>query len=146
MVLGTNYERNAVNLLRRIKEAGIKLFNRPQAAPQRGSNATTNPEVAVLNAIADLTIKKYITSQHLTADYLSVKYNESTKTLAVSGVAPDRATREKMVKCCQNIIGVAKVDDRLTIASNSVPDVKYSAGKSADVISLMPNRVTGTPG
>ena len=135
-----------MNLLRRIKEAGIKLFNRPQAAPQRGSNATVNPEVAVLNAIADLTIKKYITSQHLSADYLSVKYNESTKTLALSGIAPDRLTREKMVKCCQNIVGVAKVDDRLTVASNSVADVNYRAGKSADVLSLIPNRVTGTPG
>lgn len=145
MVLVTNYERNAVNLLRRIKEAGIKLFSRPQTTPQRGTNATENPEAAVLNAIADLTIKKYITSQHLTADYLSVKYNESTKTLAVSGVAPDRLTREKMVKCCQNIIGVAKVDDRLTVASNSVPDVKYRAGKSADVLLLMPKRAAGTP-
>ena len=38
--------------------------------------------------------------------------------MTVSGVAPDQATKEKIVLCCGNVAAVAKVNDMLTVAAD----------------------------
>ena len=42
--------------------------------------------------------------------------------MTVSGVAPDQATKEKIVLCCGNVAAVAKVNDMLTVASSASPN------------------------
>jgi nucleoid-associated protein YgaU len=121
-----------MSLISFIKEAGEKLFKRSPAA---SAAAPSQPDVVALNATAGDAIEKYIASQNLTAAGLSVKYDAGAETATVSGVAVDQATREKIVLCCGNVSGVAKVEDRMTVASASETASKLRAVKSGDTLS-----------
>jgi nucleoid-associated protein YgaU len=123
-----------MSLISFIQEAGEKLFNRPKEAPAAGGTPAT-PDIAALNATAGQAIERYIGSQGLKAEGLDVKYDGATQTVTVSGVAPDQATREKIVLCCGNVSSVAKVDDLLTVASGSGEESKYREVKSGDTLS-----------
>jgi nucleoid-associated protein YgaU len=123
-----------MSLISFIQEAGEKLFNHPKAAPA-AANAPATPDIAALNATAGQAIERYIGSQGLKAEGLDVKYDGATQTVTVSGVAPDQATREKIVLCCGNVSSVAKVDDLLTVASGSGEESKYREVKSGDTLS-----------
>ena len=119
-----------MSLISFIKEAGEKLFRRPGAAAP-----SAQPDVTALNATAGDAIEKYIASQNLTAAGLSVAYDGATETATVRGVAPDLATKEKILLCCGNVSGVAKVEDLLTVASGSGTASKFRAVKSGDTLS-----------
>jgi len=123
-----------MSLISFIQEAGEKLFSRPKEAPAAGG-APATPDIAALNATAGQAIERYIASQGLKAEGLDVKYDGATQTVTVSGVAPDQATREKIVLCCGNVSSVAKVDDLLTVASGSGEESKYREVKSGDTLS-----------
>ena len=120
-----------MSLISFIKEAGEKLFKR---SPATGSTSA-QPDVTALNTAAGDAIEKYIASQNLTAAGLSVKYDGSTETATVSGVAADQATREKIVLCCGNVSGVAKVEDLMTVAAGATSASKFRAVKSGDTLS-----------
>jgi nucleoid-associated protein YgaU len=126
-----------MSLISFIQEAGEKLFNYPKAAPAPAANAPAQatPDVAALNATAGQAIERYIASQALKAEGLDVKYDGATQTVTVSGVAPDQATKEKIVLCCGNVAAVAKVDDLLTVASGSGEESKLREVKSGDTLS-----------
>ena len=120
-----------MSLISFIKEAGEKLFKRTPAT----TAAPSQPDLVTLNTTAGDAIEKYIASQNLTAAGLSVKYDGGTETATVSGVAVDQATREKIVLCCGNVSGVAKVEDLMTVASGSGTASKLRAVKSGDTLS-----------
>ena len=120
-----------MSLISFIKEAGEKLFKRAPAA----TTAPSQPDIVALNTTAGDAIETYIASQNLTAAGLSVKYDGSTETATVSGVAVDQATREKIVLCCGNVSGVAKVEDLMTVAAGSGAASKLRAVKSGDTLS-----------
>ena len=122
-----------MSLISFIKEAGEKLFSHTPAATQAAPQAA--PDVAALNATAGKAIETYIASQKLSAEGLSVRYDGATQTVAVSGIAADQATREKIVLCCGNVSAVAKVDDLLTVAAASEPASSYRAVKAGDTLS-----------
>ena len=124
-----------MSLISFIQEAGEKLFNHPKAAPAAAPAAAPTPDIAALNATAGQAIEKYIASQGLKADGLDVKYDGATQTVTVSGIAPDQATKEKIVLCCGNVSSVAKVNDLLTVASGGEQESKYHEVKSGDTLS-----------
>ena len=134
-----------MSLISFLKEAGEKLFNHGKAAPGSEITATAaaQPNVSELNETAGAAIKKYIAAQGLSADDLDVKYDGSTQTVTVSGVAPDQATKEKIVLCCGNVTSVAKVDDQLTVTSSSEPASTYRIVKSGDTLSQIAKDVYG---
>lgn len=68
------------------------------------------------DAEAAAAIEHYIALQGLAAQDLHVRLDRATGTATVSGVAPDQATREKIVLCCGNVQGVSRVCDRLDVA------------------------------
>ena len=121
-----------MSLISFIQESGEKLFNRPKAAPAAAAPA---PDVAALNDTAGKAIERYIASQGLKADGLDVKYDGATQTVTVAGVAPDQATKEKIVLCCGNVSAVAKVNDLLTVSSGNDQESKYREVKSGDTLS-----------
>jgi len=90
---------------------------------------------AALNETAGQAIERYIGSQGLKADGLDVRYDGATQTVTVSGIAPDQATKEKIVLCCGNVSSVAKVNDLLTVASGGEQESKYHEVKSGDTLS-----------
>ena len=116
-----------MSLISFIQEAGEKLFNHPKAAPAAARAAA--PDVDALNATAGQAIEKYIASQGLKADGLDVQYDGASQTVTVSGVAPDQATKEKIVLCCGNVAAVAKVNDMLTVADGRRPGIDLPRGE-----------------
>ena len=122
-----------MSLISFIQEAGEKLFSKPKAAP--AASAEPTPDIAALNATAGQAIEKYIASQNLKADGLDVAYDGASQTVTVSGVAPDQATKEKIVLCCGNVSSVAKVNDLLTVAAPAEPESTYREVKSGDTLS-----------
>ena len=122
-----------MSLISFIQEAGEKLFNHPKAAPAATPAA---PDVDALNASAGQAIEKYIASQGL-------KYEGASQTATVSGVAPDQATKEKIVLCCGNVAAVAKVNDLLTVAEGGGQESTYREVKSGDTLSKIAKEAYG---
>ena len=100
-----------MSLISFIESAGEKLLAAATAPAVASTSGPASPNVAPLNATAGAAIAKYVTSQNLTAQNLNVVYDGASKTVIVSGVAPDQATKKKIVLCCGNVHSVAKVDD-----------------------------------
>ncbi|MGZ5131861.1 MAG: peptidoglycan-binding protein LysM [Caldimonas sp.] len=131
-----------MSLISFIENAGEKLFGHPPAAKAATASAP-QPDIAALNATAGAAIEKYIASQHLEADGLNVGYDGATQTVTVSGVAPDQATKEKIVLCCGNVAAVSKVNDLLTVASPSEPESSYREVKAGDTLSKIAKEAYG---
>ena len=137
-----------MSLISFLKEAGEKLFHHGQAtastqAAASSAPAAAQPSVDDLNETASQAIKKYIAAQGLSAEDLDVEYDGSTQTVSVSGVAPDQATREKIVLCCGNVSSVANVDDQMTVAASDEPASTYHTVKSGDTLSQIAKEVYG---
>jgi nucleoid-associated protein YgaU len=144
-----------MSILNFIEEAGEKLLSAgpsaaspsaPSAAPSSAPQAA--PNVAQLNAAAGAAISKYVASQGLHADDLNITYDGASKTVTVTGVAPDQATKEKIALCCGNVHSVSKVDDQLTVAAAGasaagVPASSFYQVKSGDTLSKIAKQVYG---
>ena len=129
-----------MSLISFLKEAGEKLF---KTAPAATVSAAPAPGVADMNETAAVAIEKYIATQNLTAQNLDVKFDGATQTVTVSGVAADQATKEKIVLCCGNVSGVAKVNDQLTVASSGEKPATFHAVVSGDTLSKIAKQVYG---
>lgn len=129
-----------------IKEAGEKLFGHgPAKAAQEAAVATPTPEnVAVLSKTAGEAIETYINSMNLKVDALDVSFDAPSGTVTVSGVAPDQATKEKVLLCCGNVAQVSSVKDMMTVAT-SAPESKMYVVVSGDTLSKISNQFYGTP-
>ena len=135
-----------MSLISFIEQAGEKLFSHPAAAAPAAATASpvaAQPDVAALNATAGQAITKYIASQNLSAQGLNVVYDGATQTVTVAGVAPDQATKEKIVLCCGNVAAVSKVDDQLTVAAAATPPSTYQTVKAGDTLSKIAKEAYG---
>ncbi|HTV78326.1 MAG TPA: peptidoglycan-binding protein LysM [Steroidobacteraceae bacterium] len=135
-----------MSLLSFIEHAGEHLFG-PAAAPQPPGvqPATCSSD---LDGAAGEAIARYIAAQRLTAQNLSVTFDGGSKTVTVRGIAPDQATKEKILLCCGNVHSVAKVDDQLTVAQDSkaYPPSTWYEVKSGDTLSRIAGTVYGEAG
>jgi len=125
-----------------LKEAGEKLFGskdseaaaqKAQAAPD---NAALQAQLAQANKTAADAIVSYIGTQKLSADGLNVEFDGASGAVTVSGVAPDQATKEKIVLCCGNVSGVVKVNDLLTV-SEPAEESRYYTVVRGDTLSAI---------
>jgi nucleoid-associated protein YgaU len=128
-----------------IKEAGEKLFGigKAQAAPAAAA-APTADQMAALNQSASEAIAKYIRSMNLSVDALDVAYDAASETVTVAGVAPDQATKEKVVLCCGNVANVGAVNDLLTVSTPEPESQMYTVVKG-DNLSKISKEFYGTP-
>ena len=128
-----------------IKEAGEKLFGHGEAkAAQDAAAAKPTPEnVAALNTTAGDAIETYVNSMGLKVDALQISYDGTSGTVTVAGVAPDQATREKVLLCCGNVANVSTVKDMMTVASSS-PESKMYVVVSGDNLSKISKQFYGT--
>ena len=130
-----------------VKEAGEKLFGiaKAKAAMQDAAAAPADDaKVKAANDAAGDAIVDYIKSQNLSATGLTVTYDGSSATVTVYGVAPDQATMEKIVLCCGNVSGVAKVNNRMSV-DRSAPEAKYYTVVSGDNLSKISKAQYGDP-
>ena len=106
-----------MGLMSFIKEAGEKLFGRSEAqaeqkTPEAGPDRSEDANKAAADAIS-----KYIRSMGLDAEGLTVAFDTATSEVTVSGLAADQQTKEKILLCCGNVAGVAKVNDELQVSA-----------------------------
>ena len=133
-----------MSLISFIKEAGEKLFNHGVAKEaQAAAAAAPTPEnVAKLSDAAGTAIADYVRSQGLSVDALNVKFDSSNGTVTVAGVAPDQATREKVVLCCGNVANVTKVNDMMTVESGGAESQWYTVA-GGDTLSKISKQFYG---
>ncbi|REF01269.1 peptidoglycan-binding protein LysM [Cupriavidus plantarum] len=100
-----------------IREAGEKLFGKGEAkAAQDAVRADASTEkVEAANRAAGDAIEAYIRQMGLEATGLTVTVDGSQGKVTVFGVAPDQATREKIILCCGNVEGVDQVEDKMSV-------------------------------
>ena len=129
-----------------IKDAGEKLFGRGEAKAVQDAAATapTPENVAALSKTAGDAIETYIASMNLQVESLDVKFDATTGTVTVAGVAPDQATKEKVLLCCGNVAHVAAVNDMMTVADSS-PESQWYTVVSGDNLSKISQHFYGTP-
>ncbi len=130
-----------------VKEAGEKLFGRGQAqaaAKDSAADPGNADKAAAANAAAGDAILEYIRSQNLAATGLTVTFDGASSTATVYGVAPDQATREKIVLCCGNVAGVAAVKDMMSV-DRSEPEAQYYTVVSGDNLSKISKQFYGNP-
>src|ERR1043165_2822148 len=134
-----------MSLISFMKEAGEKLFNTGAAkTAQQQAEADPNnaAKVKAANDAAADAILNYIKTQNLSATGLTVTFDGATASASVYGVAPDQATKEKIVLCCGNVAGVAKVNDMMTV-DQSQPAATFYTVKSGDTLSKISNENYG---
>lgn len=106
-----------MGLMSFIKEAGEKLFGKgEEQAAQKPSETDPDGSEKADQVGADAIIK-YIRSMGLNAEGLSVAFNSAASEVTVSGVAADQQSKEKILLCCGNVAGVAKVNDELQVSA-----------------------------
>ena len=128
-----------MGLMSFIKEAGEKLFGRgdAQAKETPDPNATVRANQAAADSIVD-----YIRSMNLDAEGLSVAYDGEKSEVTVSGMAPDQQTKEKILLCCGNVAGVAKVNDDLSVAQPE-DEAKFYTVVKGDTLSKIAKEYYG---
>jgi nucleoid-associated protein YgaU len=129
-----------------IKEAGEKLFGRGEAkAAQEAAAAKPTPEnIEALSKAAGDAIATYINSMNLNVQSLEIGFDAASATVTVSGVAPDQATKEKVLLCCGNVATVAAVNDLMTVSSPE-PESQWHTVVSGDNLSKISKHFYGTP-
>jgi nucleoid-associated protein YgaU len=126
-----------------IEDAGEKLLGAGGGKPTESLPSPAAPNLAELNTAAGGAIARYVASQNLTAQNLTITYDGASKAVTVAGVAPDEATREKIVLCCGNVHSVAQVNDQLTVAQATGPASTFYDVKSGDSLSKIARSVYG---
>ena len=130
-----------------VKSAGEKLFGHGQAQAAMTAvqaDPANEAKIAAANGAAGDAILEYIHGQNLAATGLTVTFDGASSTASVFGVAPDQATREKIVLCCGNVAGVGAVKDMMSV-DQSEPEGTYYTVVSGDNLSKISKANYGDP-
>jgi len=136
-----------MGLLDSVRDAGEKLFGmgKAKAAMQDAAAAPADEaKVKSANDAASDAIVAYIQSQNLSATGMVVAFDGANSTVTVYGIAPDQATMEKIVLCCGNVAGVAKVNNMMSV-DRSEPEATYYTVVSGDNLSKISKAHYGDP-
>jgi nucleoid-associated protein YgaU len=136
---------NAMGLLDFVREAGEKLFGTGTAKAKMQEAAAAPSDAAKVKAADDAAadaIVAYIRSQNLSATAMVVSFDSGSATATVYGVAPDQATMEKIVLCCGNVAGVARVNNMMSV-DHSQPEAVYYTVVSGDNLSKIAKKHYG---
>jgi len=122
-----------------VKEAGEKLLNPAAQSGQAvalsaGREAPSAAEIERLQRSAAAAIHRYIETQNLPVRNLTVGYNADIATVTVLGEVADQATREKIMPCCGNVVGVRHVNDQMMLRNLEKLDTRYYSVVSGDTL------------
>jgi nucleoid-associated protein YgaU len=135
-----------MGLISFFKDAGEKLFGHKEAeqvaARAQAGEAAAQSKLEELNSQAADAIVAYVHAQGLDAESLAVAFDGANSTVSVFGTAPDQATREKIVLCCGNVAGVAKVEDGMS-TGESEPEATYYEVVRGDTLSKIAKQQYG---
>jgi nucleoid-associated protein YgaU len=131
-----------------IKDAGQKLFGSKdaEAAAARAAadqaNADAQAALEAANRQAGDAIETYIRNQGLEVTGLMAKFDATSSTVEVFGVAADQETREKVLLCCGNVAGVGAVTDSMS-TDTSEPEAEYHDVVPGDTLSKIAKEFYG---
>jgi nucleoid-associated protein YgaU len=128
-----------------VRDAGEKLFGRGRAQAtmkEADANPADEAKVKAANDAAGEAILEYIKAQNLSATGLTVTFDGASGVVSVYGVAPDQATKEKIVLSAGNVAGVAKVNDMMSV-DRSEPEAQYYTVVSGDTLSKISKKYYG---
>ena len=131
-----------------IKTAGEKLFSSREneaasaAVASAPDDSAAKAKAEALNRTAGDAIEAYVKSQDLAATGLTATFDGATGVATVFGVAPDQATKEKILLCCGNVSGVARVDDKMSVEV-AQPEAKFHTVASGDNLSRIAKQFYG---
>ena len=128
-----------MGLMSFIKEAGEKLFGKGEA--QAAAKPAEADPVASNQAASDA-IVDYIRKMNLDAEGLSVAFDGASGEVTVSGMAKDQSTKEKILLCCGNVAGVAKVNDEMSVATPE-DEAQYYTVVKGDTLSKIAKEYYG---
>lgn len=130
-----------------IKEAGEKLFGKGEAkAAQDAAAADASAEkVEAANRAAGDAIEGYIKQIGLEATGLMVQVDGASGSATVFGVAPDQATREKIILSAGNVQGVEQVIDKMSVNVESTESQWHTVVKG-DTLSAIAQKAYGNAG
>jgi nucleoid-associated protein YgaU len=133
-----------MGLMSFMKEAGEKLFGGGQAkaAPAPAAAAPSPEQVAALSKTAGDAIATYVKAQGLTVNGLDIGFDAPSATVTVAGTVADQATKEKVLLCCGNVAGVAKVNDMLVVEAPQ-PEAQWHTVVSGDNLSKIAKKFYG---
>lgn len=134
-----------MSLISFIKDAGEKLFGigKAQAATQE---AVADPSPEKLKAASDAAgdaILDYIHKMNLDATGLTVTFDPVSSEATVYGIAPNQATKEKIILCCGNVAGVGAVKDSMTVDVAGEPEAVYHTVVKGDTLSAIAKKTLG---
>ena len=124
-----------------IQDAGEKLFGSDDTKAAAAAPESTD-KLAAANAAASTAIADYIKTQNLGADGLKVDFDGTDSSVTVAGEAATQEDREKILLCCGNVAGVAKVNDNMTVAQAADPS-QYHTVVKGDSLSKIAKAVYG---
>jgi nucleoid-associated protein YgaU len=124
-----------------VKEAGEKLFGGGEAKAAEAAPSAA-ADAAAANAKAASAIHGYISALELAPADLAIEFDGANSVVSVSGTAPDQATREKILLAAGNVAGVAKVDDRMSVA-RSEPEAQFHTVVRGDTLSAIAKKFYG---
>lgn len=124
-----------------VKSAGEKIFGKdePEPAPR-----THNVDPATLEKMKrNKALQNLVAKLGLEVENLKVEVEGDTAT--VSGLVDDQAEREKVVLAVGNVVGIARVDDRLE-AKKKEPEAQMHTVVSGDTLSKIAKKYYGNAG
>lgn len=124
-----------------VKNAGEKIFGKdePEPAPR-----THNVDAATLDRMKrNKALQNLVAKLGLEVENLKVEVDGDTAT--VSGLVDDQAEREKVVLAVGNVVGIARVDDRLE-AKKKEPEAQMHTVVSGDTLSKIAKKYYGDAG
>jgi nucleoid-associated protein YgaU len=124
-----------------VKNAGEKIFGKdePEPAPR-----THNVDPATLEKMKrNKALQNLVAKLGLEVENLKIEVDGDTAT--VSGLVDDQAEREKVVLAVGNVVGIARVDDRLE-AKKKEPEAQLHTVVSGDTLSKIAKKYYGDAG
>ena len=131
-----------MSLISFIKDAGEKLFKKPEPAAAASASAQSNAED--LNAKAGDAIQAYVEQQKLGIENLDVKFDGASGKVTISGTAPSQEAAEKAVLCCGNVANVESVDNQLAVPQGAEAAQFHDVVKG-DTLSAISKKYYGDP-
>ena len=128
-----------MGLMSFIKEAGEKLFGKGEA---QAAAKPAEADLVASNQAASDAIVDYIRKMNLDAEGLSVAFDGASGEVTVSGMAKDQSTKEKILLCCGNVAGVAKVNDEMSVATPE-DEAQYYTVVKGDTLSKIAKEYYG---
>ena len=128
-----------MGLMSFLKEAGEKVFGKGEA---QAAAKPAEADMVASNQAASDAIVDYIRKMNLDAEGLSVAFDGASGEVTVSGMAKDQSTKEKILLCCGNVAGVAKVNDEMSVATPE-DEAQYYTVVKGDTLSKIAKEYYG---